>query len=88
MGADFAMVLDFCAVFGGGRSLLAPPTWGNAGVLWRFGQVRPAKPSRSCERDSLGLKVVHEDVQLRRGKGDVEHTGASAECGDRNTLAE
>ena len=57
-GADFAMVLDFCAVFGGVCSLLAPPTWGNAGVLRRFGQVRPAKPPRSRERDSLTLEMA------------------------------
>ena len=59
MGADFAMVLDFCAVFDGGCSLSAQPTWGNAGVLWRFGPVRPAKPSRSCEWGLLGLKAAH-----------------------------
>ena len=59
MGADFAVALDFCAVFGGGRSLLAPPTWGNAGVLWRFGQVRSAKPPRSREQGSRALKVAH-----------------------------
>ena len=35
----------------------------------------------------LGLRA-HEAVQLRCRRGDVEHTGASAECGDRNTLAE
>ena len=52
MGVDFAMDLDFCAVFGGVCSLSALPTWGNAGVLWRFGPVRPAKPPRSCKRGS------------------------------------
>lgn len=41
--------LDFCAVFGGGRSLLASPTWGNADAGWRFGLIRPAKPPRSCK---------------------------------------
>lgn len=51
-------VLDFWAVFGGVCSLLAPPTWGNAGVLRRFGQVRPAKPLRSRERDSLTLEMA------------------------------
>ena len=40
-------VLDFCVVSDGSHSLSAPLTWGNAGVLWRFGQVRPAKPPRS-----------------------------------------
>lgn len=49
MGADFAMVLDFCAVFGGGRSLSAPPTWGNAGAARSFGPIRPAKPPRSLQ---------------------------------------
>lgn len=49
MGADFAMVLDFCAVFGGGCSLSAPPTWGNAGAARRFGPIRPAKPPKSCK---------------------------------------
>ena len=50
MGVDFAMALDFCAVFDGGCSLSAPSTWGNAGVLWQFGLIRPAKPPRSCKR--------------------------------------
>ena len=49
VGADFAMGLDFCAVFGGGRSPLAPPTWKNAGAARRFGPIRPAKPPRSCK---------------------------------------
>ena len=49
MGADFAMVLDFCAVFGGGCSLSAPPTWGNAGAARRFEPIRPAKPLRSLQ---------------------------------------
>lgn len=39
--------LVFCAVSGGGRSLLAPLNWGNAGVLRCFGLIRPAKPPRS-----------------------------------------
>ena len=42
-------VLGFCAVFGGGCSLPASPTWGNAGVEWRFGLIRPAKPPRSLQ---------------------------------------
>lgn len=42
-------VLDFWAVFGGSCSLPASPTWGNAGVLWRFRPVRPAKPPRSLQ---------------------------------------
>lgn len=62
MGVDFVMVLDFCAVFDGGCSLSASPTWGNAGALWRFGPVRPAKPPRSCKRGSLALKVAHLDA--------------------------
>lgn len=49
MGADFAMVLDFCAVFDGSCSLLALPTWGNADAGWRFGPIRPAKPPRSLQ---------------------------------------
>lgn len=80
--------LDFCAVFGGSCSLSASPTWGNADAGWRFGPILPAKPPRSCKWGSLALKVAHEAVQLRCRRGDVEHTGASAECGDRNTLAE
>ena len=77
--------LDFCAVSGGVCSLSATPTWGNAGVLRRFGPIRPAEPPRSCEWGSLELKVAHEDVQLRRGRDDAERIGAFAECGDRNT---
>ena len=46
-------VLDFCAVSGGSRSLSAPPTWGNAGVLRCFGLVRPAKPPRSLRAISV-----------------------------------
>ena len=61
-GADFAMVLDFCAVFGGGRSLLAPPTWENAGAARRFGPSRPAKPPRSCKWGSLASEVAHLDT--------------------------
>ena len=80
--------LDFCAVFGGSCSLSASSTWGNADAGWRFGPILPAKPPRSCKWGSLALKVAHEAVQLRCRRGDVEHTGASAECGDRNTLAE
>ena len=49
MGADFAMVLDFCTVFGGGCSLTASPTWGNAGASRRFEPIRPAKPPRSLQ---------------------------------------
>lgn len=62
MGVDFAIVLDFCSVFDGGCSLSASPTWGNAGALWRFGPVRPAKPPRSCKWGSLALKVAHLDA--------------------------
>ena len=57
-------VLDFWAVSGGGRSLSAPPTWGNAGAAWCFGPVRPAKPPRSCKRGSLALKMARLDVCL------------------------
>ena len=42
-------VLGFCAVFGGGCSLSALPTWGNVGAGWRFGLILPAKPSRSLQ---------------------------------------
>ena len=35
----------------------------------------------------LGLRA-HGDVRFRRRRGDAEHAGASAECGDTNTLAE
>lgn len=52
-------VLNFCAVSGGSRSLSAPPTWGNSGELWCFGLIRPAKPPRSCEWDSLASEVAH-----------------------------
>lgn len=62
MGADFAMVLDFCAVFGGGCSPLAPPTWGNAGVLRRFRPIRPAKPPRSCKWGLLASEMAHLNV--------------------------
>lgn len=78
-------VLDFWAVPSGSCSLSASPTWGNADAGWRFGPIRPAKSPRSCRRGLLGLKVAHEDVQLRRGRGDAERIGAFAECGDRNT---
>lgn len=50
-------VLDFWAVFGRCRSLSTSATWGNAGVLWRFGLVRPAKSPRSCKWGSLASKV-------------------------------
>lgn len=55
-------VLDFWAVSGGGCSLSASPTWGNAGVLWRFGQVRPAKPPRSCKWGLLASEMAHLNV--------------------------
>lgn len=48
--------LVFCAVSGGVCSLSALPTWGNAGVLWRFGLIRPAKPPRSRGPDSRGAR--------------------------------
>lgn len=51
-------VLDFCAVFGEVCWLSASPTWGNVGVLRRFGSVQPAKPPRSCEWGLLALKVA------------------------------
>ena len=62
VGADFAMGLDFCAVFGGGRSPSAPPTWENAGAARRFGPIWPAKPPRSCERGSRATEVAHLDT--------------------------
>ena len=52
-------VLGFCAVFGGGRSLSASPTWGNVGAVRRFGQIRLAKPLRSCKRGLLVLRVAY-----------------------------
>ena len=55
-------VLDFCAVFGGGRSPSAPPTWENAGAARRFGPIWPAKPPRSCERGSRASEVAHLDT--------------------------
>ena len=88
-GADFAMVLDFCAVFGGVCSLLAPPTWGNAGVLRRFGQVRPAKPPRSRERDSLASEMAHLGVCfgfVGAGRRHCDHLSSKtklADCGGR-----
>ena len=35
----------------------------------------------------LGLRA-HGGVRFRCRRGDAEHAGASAECGDRNTLVE
>ena len=55
-------VLDFCAVSGGSRSLLASPTWGNVCAVRRFGPIRPAKPLRSCKRGLLVLRVAHLNV--------------------------
>lgn len=55
-------VLDFCAVSGGSRSLLASPTWGNADAGWRFGLIRPVKPPRSCEWGSRVLEMAHLNV--------------------------
>ena len=81
--------LDFCAVFGGGRSLLASPTRGNAGVLWRFGPIRPAKPPRSCERDSLASEVAHLGVCfgfVGAGRRHCDHLSSKtklADCGGR-----
>ena len=62
VGADFAMSLDFCAVFGGDRSPSAPPIWENAGAARRFGPIWPAKPPRSCERGSRATEVAHLDT--------------------------
>ena len=56
-------VLGFCAVFGGGRSLSASPTWGNVCAVRRFGPIRPAKPLRSCKRGLLVLRVTHLNVR-------------------------
>ena len=49
-------VLNFWVVFDGCCPPLASSTWGNVGVLRRFGLVRPAKPPRSCEPDSRGAR--------------------------------
>lgn len=48
--------LVFCAVSGGVCSISALPSWGNAGVLWRFGLIRPAKPPRSLRAGFAGRK--------------------------------
>ena len=61
-GADFAMSPWLLAVFSGGCSLSASPTWGNVGAVRRFGLIRPAKPPRSCKRGSLVLRVAHLNV--------------------------
>ena len=61
-GAISPWVLDFCAVSGGSCSLSAPPTWGNAGVLRRFGLIRPAKPLRSLQ---MGLACVEDGASWR-----------------------
>ena len=87
MGADFAMVLDFCAVFGGGCSLSTSPTWGNADAGWCFGPVRPAKPPRSCERDSRALEVADLGVCfgfVGAGRRHCDHLSSKtklADCG-------
>ena len=57
-------VLDFCAVFGGSCSPSALPTWENAGILWRFGLIRLAKPPKSCE---WGLRVARGARRLLQG---------------------
>ena len=84
-GADFAMGPGLLGGFR--RELLAvsfsdlgeTPTLG--GVSGRFAlRNRP----EVCRWGLLGLKVAHEDVQLRRGRGDAECIGAFAECSDRN----
>lgn len=64
VGADFAM----------GCSPSAQPTWGNAGILWRFGLIRPAKPPRSRKR---GLRVAREARRLLQGTP-VAKTGIRA----------
>ena len=61
-------VLGFCAVFGGGRSLSASPTWGNVCAVRRFGPIRPAKPLRSCKRGSRATEVAHLEYVLRFGQ--------------------
>ena len=53
IGIDFALGAELLGGFGGCCPLSASLTWGNAGVLWRFGLVRPAKPPRSCKQSSL-----------------------------------
>lgn len=82
-------VLDFCAVPGGSCSLSAYPTWGNADAGWRFGLIRPAKPPRSCERDSLALEVAHLGVCfgfVGAGRRHCDHLSSKtklADCGGR-----
>lgn len=56
-------VLGFCAVFGGGCSLSALPTWGNVGAGWRFGLIRSAKPPRSLQ---AGFACVEDGVSNAR----------------------
>ena len=73
-GHRFCHELWTSAQFSAGEcSLSASPTRGNADDGWRFGLIWPAKPSRSCKWGSLVLRGAHEDVQLRRGRGDAEH---------------
>ena len=52
IGIDFALGAELLGGFGGCCPLSASLTWGNAGVLWCFGLVRPAKPPRSCKQSS------------------------------------
>lgn len=82
-------VLDFWAVSGGSCSLSASPTWGNADAGWRFGPIRPAKPPRSCERDSLASEVAHLGVCfgfVGAGRRHCDHPSSKtklADCGGR-----
>lgn len=88
MGADFAMGPGLLCGF---RRELFAVSFSDLGKRRRWVAFRAdsaCETARSCKWGSLALKVAHEAVQLRCRRGDVEHTGASAECGDRNTLAE
>lgn len=85
--------LGFWAVVGSGCSLSASLTWGNVGVLRRFGSVRPAKPPRSCKWGLLGegdrrrracwLHRQLSDWRSRNAVAKLRHVddGAGARCG-------
>ena len=66
-------------------------SFSDPGKRRRWVAFRADLACETAQKLQVGFACVegaHEDVQLRRGRGDAEHAGASAECGDRNTLAE
>ena len=73
-------VLGFCAVFGGGCSPSAQPTWGNVGVLWRFGLIRPAKPPRSLQ---VGFAYVEDGASRYAPRSTVVLVVSIAIAGSR-----